>query len=474
MICGVGEQLTPMLTLPEKLLFAAAVAASAAYAFIGFRAVYRVVRRGEGVFPTWREMTARALGALREWALQDSIWKARRITSLFHIIVAWGFVFYFLVNLGDVLQGLFPITFMGEGLAGDLYRLLADLVTVGVLAGVAYLMVRRFIVRSPALSVRDNVLVMDEARRGIRRDSLIVGLFILAHVGFRLVVESFAIAQHGADPFQPFGTALSRVWAGSGEGLLTAGRHISWWLAIGLILSFIPYFPYPKHFHLVMSGVNFLTKPKRASLGALDPIDFADESVEEFGPAKIEQMPWTRLVDAYSCIMCNRCQDVCPAYVTGKELSPSALEMNKRYYLNVHLDELAGGAASAHDLMDYAISEAALWACTACGACVDICPVGNEPMFDIMDMRRRQVLTENAFPGELKQAFRGMERNGNPWNLSAGDRMAWAAGLDVPTVEENPSPDILWWVGCAPAREMRLRLTHVRPPPLRKSANSVE
>ncbi len=213
-----------MLTLSEKLLFVFLAAASAFYAFLGFRAVYRVIRRGQiadGAFPAWQVMVQRAAGALQEWTLQESIWKARRTTSVFHIMVAWGFVFYFLVNFGDVLQGLFPITFLGEGLLGDLYRLAADLVTVAVLVGMVYLLLRRFVWRNRALSVRGDVLLMQQARDGIRRDSLIVGLFILAHVGFRLVGESFAIAQHGPDVFQPFGTALSRAWAGWGEGSCT-------------------------------------------------------------------------------------------------------------------------------------------------------------------------------------------------------------------------------------------------------------
>ena len=294
---------------------------------------------------------------------------------------------------------------------------------------------------------------------GLRLDSLIVGLFILLHVGFRQFGESFAIAAEGSDPFQPFGTLVSQLWAGWSEAALMMGQHLSWWIALGLILVFIPYFPYSKHFHLIMAGVNFLTKPRRTSLGTLEPIEFEDESIEEFGVAKIEDLPWTHLVDAYSCIMCNRCQDVCPAYVTGKELSPAALEINKRYYLNAHLEELAAGERSEQSLMDFAISQSAVWACTACGACIDICPVGNEPMFDILYMRREQVLMKDKFPVELKGAYRGMERNGNPWNLSASSRLAWAEGLDVPTIQENSEPDILWWVGCAPAYDPRAQET---------------
>ena len=293
----------------------------------------------------------------------------------------------------------------------------------------------------------------------IRRDSLIVGLFILLHAGFRLIGESFLIAQQGGDAGQPFGNALSKLWSGMGPGALEAGAHIGWWVALGAITAFVPYFPYTKHFHLIMAGFNFLTQPQRTSLGALEAIDFDDESLEEFGVAKLEDLPWTNLVDAYACIMCNRCQDACPAYVTGKELSPAALEINKRLQLNENLGPLAAGASSEFNLLDFAISESALWACTACGACVDICPVGNEPMFDILYMRRHQVLMENRFPKELQQAYRGMERNGNPWNQSASDRLAWAQGMSVPTVAQNPDFDLLWWVGCAPSYDPRAQQT---------------
>jgi Fe-S oxidoreductase len=86
---------------------------------------------------------------------------------------------------------------------------------------------------------------------------------------------------------------------------------------------------------------------------------------------------------------------------------------------------------------------------------VDICPVNNEPMRDILDIRRALVLNDNAFPQQLQAAFRGMERNVNPWNIPPTERLKWAEGLNVPTIEENPTPEILWWVGCAPATDVR-------------------
>jgi len=449
-----------MLTLIEKILFVAAVAASLYFAGVGFYKVYKAVMRGTGEKPTFGYMMLRLWHAAYTWITTRPIWKTRELTSLFHIMISVGFVFYFLVNFGDVIEGMFPVTFLGENIVGDFYRLLADIATMSVLIGVIYFILRRFVFNDKALTYHENVKLIDRVKQGgIRRDSFIVAFFILFHVGFRWIGNSFKVSLEGGDPWQPFSTALGQLWMGWPEGAQTVGEHLGWWLAIGLILAFLPYFPYTKHFHLIMSGVNFLTKPKRTSLGTLDPINFEDESQELFGVNTIEQLPWTHLVDAYSCIMCNRCQDVCPAYTTGKELSPSALEVNKRYYLNEHLADVAGGKESEFSLIDFAISESAVWACTACGACVDICPVGNEPMFDILYIRRYQMLMENSFPDELKTAYRGMERNGNPWNISARDRMKWADGLEVPTIDENPDFEILWWVGCAPSYDPRAQDT---------------
>ncbi|MBP7961281.1 MAG: (Fe-S)-binding protein [Caldilineaceae bacterium] len=454
-----------MLTIVEKILFLIVAGAAVYYGYLGFRNVFLVIRRGSGEPFDMGVVVERAVRALGTWVIMKPIWKTRTVASIFHGMVAWGFIFYFLVNFGDVVQGYFPIKFMGDGAIGSVYRFLADIFSISVLVGMVYFLLRRFVFNSPVLTYRENIKLMDKVKAGaVRRDSLIVGLFILAHVGFRFLGETFIIALerlhlgHG-DAAQPFANLVSNIWGGLGEGALTVGQHLSWWLALGLILAFIPYFPRTKHFHLIMSAFNFGTKPERTSLGELTMIDFEDESIEEFGVAKIEDLPWTLIVDAYSCIMCNRCQDVCPAYNTGKELSPAALEVNKRYYLNEHGAALARGETSEFNLLDFAITESAVWACTACGACVDICPVGNEPMFDIMYMRRNLMLMENSFPSELKTAYRGMERNGNPWNISARDRMNWTGDLPIPTVDDNPDFDVLWWVGCAPSYDPRAQET---------------
>jgi Fe-S oxidoreductase len=131
------------------------------------------------------------------------------------------------------------------------------------------------------------------------------------------------------------------------------------------------------------------------------------------------------------------------------------MEINKRYALNYM------GAPSLPDisLTDIVIPDVAVFACTTCGACIDICPVGNEPMRDILDIRRSLVLMDNNFPKQWETAFRSMERNANPWNTPPAERMNWSEGLEVPTIEQNPEPEILWWVGCAPATDARAQKT---------------
>jgi Fe-S oxidoreductase len=441
-----------MLTLPEKILFTLLVIASLVAAYITFSQMARTILRGQGAFQLDDKGSRIATGIIALFN-QGTIIRRRRLTSLFHYGVAWAFIFYGLVNLIDVVEAYIPgFHFLGDSLFGGLYRLAADLLSVAALVGVIYFILRRFVAKDTALQTRENVKLHPKAQKGISRDSLIVALFILFHVGFRFLGQSFILAAEGTDPWQPFASLVAIAWQGLSVDTLVVAWHASFWIALGLILLFLPYFPYTKHAHLFMGPLNFTTRPKRKSMGALDPLDFEDETIEQFGAAHLTDLSKTQVLDAFACIMCNRCQDACPAYATGKELSPSALEINKRFYTKQSMSALAAGEEDEPLLLDYAISESAVWACTACGACIEVCPVGNEPMFDIMNIRQNQVLMESTFPQELKGAFNGMERMGNPWGMTE-DRMDWAKPLDfsVPTVVENPDYEVLYWVGCAGA-----------------------
>ena len=445
-----------MLTLVEQIAFIGLVIITLAAAVSGFNKMMIVIQRGDGELNLDR-FWWRLLNATGVFLSQRTTLQARPLTSFIHLGIVWGFTFYFLVNLVDVLYAFIPNfeeTLHQFGLAYDLFRLVADVLSVVVLFGMVFFLLRRFALPGGrVLQFHDNVLLHPRVREGhIRRDSAIVGMFILLHVGSRLLGEAVFVAQTMPDPFMPMASMISLLFEGVNHDALTIFRHTFFWSAIGSILIFLPYFPRTKHAHLFMAPFNYLSRPARKSPGTLPYLDFEDEEREQFGATKLEDLEPSALVDAYACIMCNRCQDVCPAYVTGKELSPSAMEINKRLLIQDEFIPMVAGDETTSPLLGNLLSESAMWACTACGACVDICPVGNEPMFDIMAMRRDAVLMQGNFPTELQNAFNGMERQGNPWQIGES-RLAWAAGLNVPTIRENPDYEILYWTGCAVSYE---------------------
>ncbi len=447
-----------MLSSLEKLVFLVLALVSVGLAYRGFARVVRVVARGpRGSSRRLDRLPSRLGEGLMRVLSQRTVFRARPWVSFFHAFIFYGFVLYLLVNAIDLLNGYLPRAWtegLRLGAVGDAYRLLADVLTVLILVGMVYMLVRRFLARDRRLQHNERTLLHEDVRQGgIQRDSLVVGVFILLHVGFRFLGESFLLASEGhPDAFQPFASAFAAL-VGYGPGRIW-GWHLGWWVALGLILAFLPYFPRSKHLHLIAAPFNFAFERRRddgtrTASGVLEPIDFEDESAEQFGAASLEHLGFAQLLDPYACIQCNRCANVCPANQTGKALSPAALEINKRYELNRVGAALAAGEASPRPLVEFAIPAEALWACTTCGACMEVCPVGCEQMIDIVDIRRDQVMMQGEFPAELQTAFRGMERTGNPWGLGKDKRMDWADGLSVPTVEERPDFEVLFWVGCA-------------------------
>ncbi len=448
-----------MLTIAEKIIFLGLAFTAFYFAFTGFKRLADAVGRGESelYYPRLNHLLNRLIDGLSRTVAQVTVFRARPVASFFHSFIFYGFVFYLLVNVFDGLKGFIPASWLAPlnfGFLGDIYRLAADLFSVFILIGVAFFLVRRFIAGDKRLEHNENTLLHEKVKQGsIKKDSLIVGIFIMLHVGFRLLGEGFFVAHEGhSDVWQPFASAIAGM-VGYGEGRIV-GWHVGWWGALGLILAFLPYFPRSKHLHLVVAPLNFTVERRHKDLspvarGALEPINFEDETVEQYGVAKLEHLRMPQLLDAYACIQCNRCANVCPANSTGKALSPAALEINKRYELNTIISDFSSGKESPRELIDFAISPEALWACTTCGACMEVCPVGCEQMIDIVDIRRDQVMMKGEFPAELNNAFRGMERTGNPWGIGADKRMDWAEGLDVPTVEDNPDFEVLFWVGCA-------------------------
>ncbi|MET7393138.1 (Fe-S)-binding protein [Dactylosporangium sp. NPDC005572] len=255
------------------------------------------------------------------------------------------------------------------------------------------------------------------------------------------------------------------------------------------------------HRFLAFFNIYFKRTPGRpgSGLGALrpmmsegKPLDFeeADPEKDQFGVAQVEQFSWKGMLDFTTCTECGRCQSQCPAWNTGKPLSPKLLILNLRDHAYAKAPYLLGGGgktltgdekATQEQLAKIdvlALAEAerpliggadelgvidpdVLWSCTTCGACVEQCPVDIEHVDHIVDMRRYQVLIESNFPTEAGVMLRNLENKGNPWGAAQSTRDDWTKGLDfeVPNVADGGDFEYLFWVGCAGAFEDRAKKT---------------
>ncbi len=435
-----------MLYPSEKITFILLALAFGGLTAWGFFNIYRIVRRGRhSPIPNFPSLIPQAIKAFLEVGLQKPIYKSRPILSTFHAFIFFGFSYYFLVNVNDLLEGFLPgysTAEISSGLVG-LLNLVADVLSIFTLLGVVAFLVRRFIAKDKRLEYNKDVLLFAPVKAGgIKRDSLIVGGFILFHVGSRFMGQTFRLAETQAfNPMQPFASTLSLALRGWPD--YTAAIHATWWLAIGLIVVFLPYFIISKHIHIMVAPVN-LALAKQGERGRLDP----SASSGLPGAGALNDLAWPRLLDAYACIMCNRCQDVCPAHNSMRPLSPSALEINKRYWLNANFTAFAGGTASP-PLTEFAISPEAVWSCTTCYACVRVCPVGNEPMADIIDIRRRLVNDGAELDSGIQSTLEKIGKTGNSFGQAARNRAKWAqTGLDFKIKDvRKEQAEYLWFVG---------------------------
>ena len=444
-----------MLTDIEKIIFILFAIIAIGLSYTTFNKMFKAIGVGSQQID-WKRVVLNFPKGLEVFISQRTLFKTRPVIGFIHALVAWGFTLYLVVNIVDVLYGFIPgFHFFPNYFIGKVYRLFVDIFTVLVLLGVVYFLVRRFIFKDNRLVINKPVMLNDLAKKGMRNDSLIVGLFIFLHVGSRLLAASFEIARNGSDTFQPAATTIALLWSNFSQESIVISEHIFWWIALGLILGFLPYFPFTKHAHLFMGPLNYMAKTERTSMAALEAIDFEDDSIDQFGAGQLGHLPQSQILDAYACIQCSRCQDACPAYETGKELSPSALEINKRYFLNSHLDEFINGSIPDAAITDILLTDEAAWSCTTCGYCVEVCPVGNEPMLDILRARQDLVMMESKFPQEAMETFDKIENYGNPWGLSPQEREVWMEGKEVPLMRDKKEAEVLYWAGCAGAYDNR-------------------
>lgn len=384
------------------------------------------------------------------------------IPGIAHFFTFWGFI---LIQFG--LLNLMLGAFNGSlPLLGDnrVFASLLDAFVIFVLIALIVFAIRRSVFRPKQLTSK---------LHGPWDGFIILGLILLVIVTLTLV-ETFEYAASGGAAWTPLGALFGPAIASWGVYADTLWYRIFWWAHILTVLGFLIYLPRSKHLHLMATPFNVFFqnyKPK----GALPLMENIEER-EDYGVSKAEQFTWKQLLDGYACTECGRCNTVCPAANTDKPLFPKEIVLGVKEALFVRSGEILGedslfskfGVAavkvdetkaekdSHHEKMvGGIISTDALWSCTTCMACMEICPVSIEHVPKIVDMRRHLVMEESEFPPETVSVLNNIERNGNPWEISNDTRAEWAAGLGVPLMAENPDADVLYWVGCMGSFDQR-------------------
>ena len=378
----------------------------------------------------------------------------RLVPGLMHAFIFWGFI----VLLPTILMAMIAIADRGETIpwlgSQGWFALLVDLFCVLVLAGV----LTAFAIRKIQRPARFEGSHMGEADLILALIAGIVTTLLLWHAS----LIALGLNEWPAG-WSPVSNALSNLFGG-GSGTHDAERALVW-AHVLIVLSFLVYLPRSKHLHIATAVVNVYFGRTRAR-GRLEPLRFDEEGAEEdmrLGSGTVADMTWKQVVDTYSCTECGRCQDACPAWATGKALSPKLLIMGLRDQLfaegpGILAARAAGERPEMAALVPNAVTDEVVWDCVTCGACVRECPVSIEHIDHIVDLRRHLVMNEARFPAEAEPMLRDVERSSNPWGKAQSDRAAWAEGLGVRVLEPgDPAPAVLYWVGCAASFDERAR-----------------
>lgn len=374
--------------------------------------------------------------------------------GLNHFIIFWSFLILLVANTEFILNGLFPHTIKLVKLPFELYVPLAFLIDIAsllALIAVAVAAVRRLI--SPPYP---------EART--LEAFFILGLIAtLMLASFTLNASELAafIFKSKADPASFLSAArkvmpVSALLAGILPPLQLGTIHAAaWWAHALALMAFICYLPNSKHMHILTAIPNcFFRRLEKPN--TLPRENFTVGNT--FGVDRVDRYSWKDLLDSFSCTECGRCQNVCPAGITGKSLNPRAVIHDIKVNLLENGSALKKGGTPQTPLIgeqgEGSISEESVWACTTCGACMEACPVLIEQMPKIIQLRRHLVENEAKFPEELLNLFENMEGRSNPWGIAPSERTKWCGQLDIKPFDKNTT-EYLFYVGCSGSFDSR-------------------
>jgi len=382
--------------------------------------------------------------------------------GIMHFLIFVGAILLFIVTALDVINHyivhfMVGNVYLGISMAGDIGGVL-------LLIGAIMAVVRRYIQKPDRL----NSILDDGVFLILIFAVVITGFFI---EGFRMIVatpEGLSQPEFYSHPewsiWSFVGYAIASLFASLAEGTRLAWYTGLWWFHSILSLGAIIYicFAFSKATHILVSPVNVFLKSSRPK-GALAPINI--EEAETFGVGEIKNFTWKQLMDLDACTNCGRCQDRCPAYLTGKPLSPRKVVQDLKTHLLSQSKALLGSKEASSEngnagieakaLINEVILEDELWSCTTCRACQDICPVYVEHIDKIVDMRRNLVLERAQMPETGEAVLRCIETRGHSCRGTTATRTDWTEGLDVKLLSDDSNVDIAFWVGCAASLEDR-------------------
>ncbi len=418
----------------------------------------------------WDQLPQRLKSLLVNGFLQVKTWKDA-YPGIMHGFIFFGF---FVLIFGAAFDaGEFHITeplFNWAFLRGDFYlgfSFLMDLFGLLVLIGILMAAFRRYIQKPDRLGYKgkpDNTA--DDAVALLLIAGIIITGFIIEALRIHVTRDSstgFAMWE----TYSFAGWTLASAFSGMDFEAAKMWHKISWWTHTFIALGFIAYIPYSRLLHMITTPANHFLMSLKPT-GYVEPIrDF--ENAETFGVSKLEEFTWKQIFDADACTKCGRCQDGCPAYLSGKHLSPKKLVQDIKTHRLEKAPaaikakakakaapegteapaEAAEGATPDKALLGEVIDLHELWDCTNCMYCMENCSASIEHVPKIIDMRRYKVLTEADFSPELQLTYRNMENNSNPWGIGAHMRGDWAKELGVKTLAEDPNVEYLFYVGCS-------------------------
>lgn len=388
------------------------------------------------------------VGRVLRYAIAQARIARERHAGIMHLSLFAAMIVLFIgTALATIDYDIAVLIFDVKLLQGDfylIYELELDFFTVAGIAGLGLALVRRITPRPDKLTYSP----------GFAATLWLLLIILLSG----LLIESFRLAAV-RPPWQTWsfaGYAVSRIWTalGMGEEALRSAHLSLWVFHFSLVgLSYAVLLDLPLR-HLITSPLNVFFSSFRQP-GALSTVNLDDETVEAFGAGQITEFAPAQLMDGDACTECGRCQAACPAFMAGTPLNPKRVVLDIRAALDAYAPVLHSTSDPLRlpemPVTRKFVSEAALWACTTCRACVYECPVLIEHVDSIVDMRRNLVLMEGDMPDLLATAMTQAERAGNPWGNPRGSRMEWAAGLSVPLFSQKKKADVLYWVGCAGA-----------------------